>query len=118
MDLIKLHGLNLMALIGVYDFERHAKQRVIVDLVMHTDLSIAGHSDNVSDTIDYGKVAERLAELADDCEFKLLEALAAQMTDMIFTEFCPKKIELTLNKPDILDSADNVSITLIRELNQ
>jgi dihydroneopterin aldolase len=115
MDLVKIEGLSLQALIGVYDFERHAKQRVIVDLVMHTDFSKAGATDDVTHTIDYGKVAERLGDLADKCEFKLLEALGAQMSDMIFAEFAPEKIELTLSKPDIIDNADNVAITLIRE---
>lgn len=117
MDLVKIEGLSLQALIGVYDFERHAKQRVIVDLIMHTDLSKAGETDDVNQTIDYGKVAERLGDLAQQCEFKLLEALAAQMSEMIFDEFSPAKIELTLSKPDIIDNAENVAITLIRESN-
>lgn len=117
MHLVTIQGLKLQALIGVFEFERHAKQSIIVDVVMHTDFSQAAASDDVADTIDYGKVAERLAQLADACEFKLLEALAVQMVDMIMDEFVPQKVELTVGKPDILDNADNVAITLIKEAN-
>ncbi len=115
MDLVKIQGLTVHALIGVFDFERHAKQRLILDVDMHTDLSLAAATDDVSNTIDYGKVAQRLAELANESSYFLLEALAKEMLDMIFDEFRPQKVTLTINKPDILKEAENVAISMTRE---
>lgn len=115
MDLVKIQGLTVHALIGVFDFERHAKQRLILDVDMHTDLNLAAVTDDVSNTIDYGKVAQRLAELADESSYFLLEALAKEMLDMIFDEFKPQKVTLTVNKPDILKEAQNVAISMTRE---
>lgn len=115
MDLVKIQGLTVHALIGVFDFERHAKQRLILDVDMHTDLSLAAATDDVSNTIDYGKVAQRLAELANESSYFLLEALAKEMLDMIFDEFKPQKVTLTVNKPDILKEAENVAISMTRE---
>lgn len=115
MDLVKIQGLTVHALIGVFDFERHAKQRLILDVDMHTDLSLAAATDDVSNTIDYGKVAQRLAELANGSSYFLLEALAKEMLDMIVDEFKPQKVTLTVNKPDILKEAENVAISMTRE---
>ncbi|AEP30916.1 dihydroneopterin aldolase [Brumicola nitratireducens] len=117
MDLVKIQGLTVHALIGVFDFERHAKQRLILDVDMHTDLSVAAATDDVRNTIDYGKVAQRLAELANESSYFLLEALAKEMLDMIVDEFKPQKVTLTVNKPDILKEAENVAISMTRECN-
>ena len=117
MDLVKIQGLTVHSLIGVFDFERHAKQRLILDVDMLTDLRLAGSTDDVNNTIDYGKVAQRLAEIADNSSYFLLEALATEMIDMILLEFKPKQVTLTVNKPDILKEAVNVAISMTRERN-
>ena len=115
MDLVKIQGLTVQALIGVFEFERHAKQRLVLDVEMQTSLQAAAQSDNVADTIDYGKVAERLDSIASSSSYFLLEALAKEMIDTIFAEFGPHSIKLTVNKPDILKSAENVAICMYRE---
>ncbi|MFT5277740.1 MAG: dihydroneopterin aldolase [Glaciecola sp.] len=115
MDLVKIQGLTVHALIGVFDFERHAKQRLILDVDMHTDLTLAADTDDVRNTIDYGKVAQRLADIAGESSYFLLEALAKEMVDMILAEFNPHKVTLTVNKPDILKEAENVAISMTRE---
>ncbi|MBF7071927.1 dihydroneopterin aldolase [Glaciecola sp. MH2013] len=115
MDLVKIQGLSVQALIGVYDFERHAKQRLLLDVEMQTSLQAAAESDDVNDTIDYGKVAERLDEIAQSSSYYLLEALAKEMIESILAEFKPYSIRLTVNKPDILKNAENVAISIYRE---
>nr|WP_297348255.1 dihydroneopterin aldolase [uncultured Glaciecola sp.] len=115
MNLVKIQGLTVHALIGVFDFERHVKQRLILDVDMFTDLSLAASTDDVKNTIDYGKVAQRLADIAGGSSYFLLEALAKEMLDMIFAEFNPQKVTLTVNKPDILKEAVNVAICMTRE---
>ena len=118
MDKVYINGLVLYTLIGVYEFERHAKQRIIVDIEMSTDLQVSGKSDNVADTVDYGKVAERLAEIANETSYQLLEALGEHMATAILKEFSPKSITLTINKPDILKNVSGVGISITRSLAQ
>lgn len=115
MDIVFIKGLELNALIGVYDFERTTKQRVVVDLELHTCLLKAAQSDDVNDTLDYGKVAERLADIAGSTNFQLLESLANEMIEMIAEEFLPKALKITIHKPDILDNAASVGICLSRQ---
>jgi dihydroneopterin aldolase len=116
MDKVYINGLVLYTLIGVYEFERHAKQRIIVDIEMSTDLQVSGKSDNVADTLDYGKVAECLAFIADSTSYQLLEALGEHMATAILTEFRPTSITLRINKPDILKNVSGVGISITRSL--
>lgn len=114
MDKVFIKGLELYTLIGVYDFERDAKQRIVIDLEIGTDLRAAGESDNVADTLDYGAIAERLASIAETAEYQLIEALAKEMLDTIMQEYSPASAMLTLHKPDILKNVLTVGITLSR----
>ncbi|MFT4654720.1 MAG: dihydroneopterin aldolase [Kangiellaceae bacterium] len=114
MDKVYINGLQLYTLIGVYDFERHAKQRVIVDIELHTNLQQAGRSDNVADTLDYGKIAQRLADIADNASYQLLEALGEHMAKVLLDEFAAESVNLTINKPDILDNVTAVGIKIVR----
>ena len=116
MDKVFIKGLALFTLIGVYDFEREAKQRVIVDLTLSASLRLPGKTDNVEDTLDYGAIAQRLADIADTAQYQLLEALAEEMVVMILDEFAPVAVTLSINKPDILPNASTVGITITREL--
>jgi dihydroneopterin aldolase len=114
MDRVYINGLVLYTLIGVYEFERHAKQRIIIDIEMCTDLRVSGKSDNVADTLDYGKVSNRLADIADSTSYQLLEALGEHMATTILEEFAPTSITLTINKPDILKNVSAVGIKITR----
>lgn len=114
MDKVYIKGLQLYTLIGVYDFEREAKQRVILDIELDANLQKAGHSDNVADTLDYGKIAQRLADIADTSSYHLLEALAEHMASVLLNEFDTQSVSLTINKPDILDNVSAVGICITR----
>ncbi|ALS99492.1 dihydroneopterin aldolase [Lacimicrobium alkaliphilum] len=114
MDNVIIEGLQVQSLIGVYDWERTARRPLLVDLVLEVDLAPAVASDDVSDTIDYARVAETLKQVALNSEFFLLEALAGAMLDALFAEFALQGATLKLSKPDILPDAENVAIRISR----
>ena len=58
-DSIILTGLRVRAHHGVYDFERENGQDFLIDLTVGVDLSAASTSDDVTQTIHYGELAER-----------------------------------------------------------
>jgi dihydroneopterin aldolase len=115
LDKIYIEGLQVYSLIGVYDWEREAKQRLLVDMQLFIDLSRAAKSDQVNDTLNYAEVASCVEQVADISEFELLEALADAMVAKVFSQFPVQKISLKLSKPDILPKAQNVAVELIRE---
>ncbi|MCY7296063.1 dihydroneopterin aldolase [Alteromonas sp. a30] len=117
MDKIYIEELQLLAIIGVYEWERQAPQRLLLDLVLHLPLQEAGKSDDLSHTVDYAKIAEAMENLCQIHQPQLLEFLAETMCAHILANFPVEKVEIKLSKPDILPKAKNVAVYLQREVN-
>ena len=82
-DRIELRGLALSAVVGVLPEERLGPQPLEVDLDLYLDLSAAGASDDLSDTVDYGEVCETVRRLVTSSEPLLLERLAMATADAV-----------------------------------
>ncbi|MBU0789479.1 MAG: dihydroneopterin aldolase [Polycyclovorans sp.] len=114
-DLILLHGMEVEALIGVYDWERHAPRPLVLDLELSVDLHAAATSDRVQDTVDYAAVAACVTALCQREQPQLLEALAGRIARALLAEFATlTALTLTLHKPGILPNVRDVAIRLSR----
>jgi dihydroneopterin aldolase len=78
-DLIELRGLRIMAVIGALPEELDRAQPLDIDLDLAVDLSIAGASDELADTVDYGAVCDAVAAVVAEGWVRLLERLAERM---------------------------------------
>ena len=82
-DVIELRGLRLSGIVGVLPHERVQPQPLDVDLDLSLDLSTAGVSDDLADTVDYGAVCAAAEAVVASSSFALLEALAERMADTL-----------------------------------
>ena len=114
MDIIYLHGLRIETVIGIYDWERRVKQAVILDLDMAVDIRKAAASGNIADTLDYKKVAKRVAGYVGSTDFQLVETLAECVTDIILTEFNVGWVRLRVNKKGAVRGAVDVGVMIER----
>ena len=78
-DVVELRGLRVLAVIGVLPEELERAQPVELDLDVHLDLALAGTSDNLGDTVDYGHLCQVAANVATVGHVALLEALAERI---------------------------------------
>jgi dihydroneopterin aldolase len=118
MDKIHIEGLEVSALIGVYDWERKHQQRLIVDVELSADLSEAALTDDVKYTLNYAQISQGISDFAAQSQFKLIEALASHMVDWLLQSFPNlKSVRLKLSKPDILANAKNVAVEFTKEQN-
>jgi dihydroneopterin aldolase len=78
-DLIELRGLRFVGLVGALPEERDRAQPLDLDLYLTVDLSAAGASDELADTVDYGAVCRAAAEGVADGWTRLLERLADRL---------------------------------------
>ena len=116
MNKIHIEGLEVLALIGVYDWERQHQQRLIVDVELSADLTQAAQTDDVNHTLNYAEIAQGIRDFAKDSQYQLLEALASQLVDWLLQTFpLLTKVRLKLSKPDILANAKNVAVEFIKE---
>ena len=83
-DLIQLTDLRIVGIVGVLPEERVRAQPLRIDLDLRVDLSAAGVSDALSDTVDYGAVCDAVAGTVEVSRPELLERLAAQLADSVF----------------------------------
>lgn len=82
-DTIELRGLRLLARIGVLPEETERDQPIEVDLDVAADLSPAGRSDALADTIDYGALCDVVASTAATRPVQLLEHLAERLAQAV-----------------------------------
>jgi dihydroneopterin aldolase len=76
-DLIQLRGLRVLGVHGVLPEEQDRAQPFEIDLDLSVDLALAGTSDRLADTVDYGSVADSAAAIVSGpTSYALLEALA------------------------------------------
>ncbi len=114
MDIIYLRDLTVETVIGVYDWEREIKQKVIFDLEMGTDIRKAAASDNIDDTLDYKSVAKRVIEFVEASDFELVETLAERVAEVILNEFQVPWVRLSLNKKGAVRYASDVGVIIER----
>ena len=117
-DKIKISGLRIFAYHGCADFESEKGQVFVVDLELGVDLSNAGESDNLIETVHYGRVADLVSKVMTAEKHKLIECAALKVLKAIFAEFdLVENIIIELKKPYAPISADfeYVSVTMKRE---
>lgn len=86
-DRIYLHEMVFMGRHGVTDEERAQPQQIEVDLDVSLDLSAAGRSDDLSDTVDYSRLFEQCREIVEQRSFHLLEGIAEAIAAAILAGF-------------------------------
>jgi dihydroneopterin aldolase len=80
-DRIQLRALRVVGTHGVLAEERARAQPFELDLDLTVDLALAATTDRLSDTVDYGAVAETAAAIVSGHSFELLEALAGAVAE-------------------------------------
>ena len=99
LDRIELRGLRVFARHGVLDSERRNGQEFVIDAVLWLDTRPAAGSDDLSKTVDYGALANRLARLAEDPPVRLIETLAERLAADCLSEPLVAEVEITVHKP-------------------
>ena len=98
MSQISIVDLEVFYRVGVPDSERAKPQRLLLTLELESDFSKAAKTDSIADTIDYFAVSQRLLKFGDGKSWKLIEKLAADVADMILSEFKPQSVVVDVKK--------------------
>ena len=63
-DRLAITGIEVFAHHGVFGYERRDGQRFVIDLVLGVDTAAAAASDDLKDTVDYGRVVATVVDAA------------------------------------------------------
>lgn len=97
-DRIELRGLRVLGRHGVLPEEREREQPFEVDLDVEADLSPAGRSDDLADTLDYGALARAAAEVVSGEPSALLERLAQRIADAVLADHRVSAVTVAVRK--------------------
>jgi dihydroneopterin aldolase len=116
-DRISLLGLRVFGRHGVLDHERRDGQEFVVDAVLWVDTRPAAATDDLSLTVDYAGVADRLAAVVSGEPVALIETLAARLaTACLSAHEAVHDVEITVHKPHapLIQSLRDVTVTIRR----
>jgi dihydroneopterin aldolase len=83
MDTIFISDLRIETRIGIYEWEKHVRQPVLLNIEIAMPHSRAGTTDDFSDALDYAAVVNRLQEFVSDHPHELVERLAEEIAALI-----------------------------------
>jgi FolB domain-containing protein len=103
MDLIHVLGLELRCIVGLRSYERRREQPLKIDVSLGLDLSTAGRSGQIGDSVDYSTVADEVTALLRFREYRLLEVAAEEATALLFAAHpLIQQVRIRLDKPEAL----------------
>ncbi|MBT1180655.1 2-amino-4-hydroxy-6-hydroxymethyldihydropteridine diphosphokinase [Bifidobacterium sp. CP2] len=116
MDTIRLTGVRANGTHGVLDFEHERAQTFIVDATLHLDLTRAGRTDALEDTVDYGRIARDITDVIEGGHVDLVETLAQRIADRVLAHGAVAAVDVTVHKPHapITVPFDDVAVTITR----
>jgi len=114
VDKIEIRDLALRTFVGIYPHEKEKKQDVVLNITLEADLSKAGKSDDISDTVDYKTVKNQIVEWVESSQFNLVEHLAEGTAALCLKHAGVKKVIVTVDKPGALRYARSVAVTIER----
>ncbi|MEG1992676.1 MAG: 2-amino-4-hydroxy-6-hydroxymethyldihydropteridine diphosphokinase [Acetivibrio sp.] len=117
MDKIKISDLEIYCRHGLLKEETILGQKFLVSLTMFLDISKAGKTDKMEDSISYAEVAHFVETFMKERTFKLLEAVAETLAEEVLLRFEKiQKVKIEIKKPwaPILLPLDTVSVEIQR----
>ena len=99
-DQILLQGMQFYGYHGVNPEERVLGQRYVVDLTADLDLSRAGQTDRLEDTVSYSHIYRTVRTVMEGDPRNLLESAAQAIADRVLAEFPVDAVSVTVKKPN------------------
>lgn len=114
MDKIFIRELEVDCIIGTKPFERETPQRVVINISLECDLSEAGESDDLNDTINYQTLSDEICAMVSASSFFLLEKLAEQVASICLNTRGVSSVTVSAGKPEALPAARTVGVKIVR----
>jgi FolB domain-containing protein len=115
MDKILIQNLRVQGILGVNDWERTTLREIIITVLLFTNTSRAGKSDEIENCIDYSQIAKEIRTLVEKSSRFTVEALAEDIAGLCLTKPGVEKVTIRVEKPRAIKGADSVGVEIERE---
>ena len=105
-----IKDLTLKILIGIHNFEKKKKQRVKFNIEILTDPYVSPNIKDLNSILNYEEVVMKIERLTTSKHHELLEDLAENIFKIIFQNRIVRKVNLKIEKLDIIKNSESVGI--------
>ena len=105
-----IKDLILNISVGIHNFEKKKKQRVKFNIEILTNPYVIPNNKDLNSILNYEEIVSKIEKIAYLKHYELLEDLAENIFNMIFRNKLVKKINLKIEKLDILKKTKSVGI--------
>lgn len=115
-DHIHIRGLRAKTRIGVTEEERSRPQVLLVDIAIELSIADAARSDDVEETVDYDSLVNDVVAEIEGTERRLLERLAADLSDRILERngVLGVTVEVAKEDPPVQHEVESISVRMER----
>jgi dihydroneopterin aldolase len=120
IDRIELLGLRARGRHGCLPPERELGQEFVVDVRLGLNLRPAAARDDLSRTVDYGRLAARLVAVVEGDPVDLIETLAERLAGVCLEDGKVEEVAVTVHKPSapIAVAFSDVAVSIHRARRQ
>ncbi len=114
-DTILIHDLAVDCVIGIHEWERAHPQRLFLDVEMAFDVRAAAAGDDFTKTVDYDACSQRIAGIAVEGRFRLIETLAERVAAWLLEQTPIDAVTVRVRKPQALNQAAWAGVEIHRQ---
>lgn len=97
-DRVLGYGFSYDVRIGFHEYERHIRQRIVIDWEAETDWREAAKLDRARDLVDYYEANLAITRLVEGKEYRLIEAVAEDVARVLVTDFPVTRARVKVTK--------------------
>jgi len=101
-------------IIGIHEHEKIKKQKIKFNVVLDIDQRTIPNEKNKNSIVNYEKITNKLEKLVKNKKYNFLESLAEDSFEEIFKDKRINSVEIKIEKPDAIKSADSVGVEVFK----
>ena len=105
-----IKDLILNIFVGIHNFEKKKKQRVKFNVEILTNPYVFPNNKDLKSIINYEEIVSKIEKLTNLKHHELLEDLSENIFNMLFQNKLVKKVNLKIEKIDIIKKTKSVGI--------
>jgi dihydroneopterin aldolase len=103
-----LNQIEVNMFIGICDFERENRQKVVVNLKAYGNPTF--NAQHIDDCLDYSKLAEFITNWYDRPHVDLIETLMHDVIDFCFKDNRIDALDVEILKPEVISNAKSAGV--------
>ncbi len=117
MALLFIKNLKAKTTLGINGFEQAILSDILLDINFEVDITKIAQFDNLNKAIDYDQLAQDTIQWLSSQKTNLLETLAKNLLDFIYSRYPISKIKLSITKLKAINNSTDVTIVVEQNSN-